>query len=115
LIQRAAHHSNNHPRQIAFLAHAYATSGNHKEARKLLHQLEEMTKEKYVPALVELALGYAALGEIETAFHWLNRAYEERAGMLVWLFPDPAADPLRSDPRFQDLMRRVGLKEKART
>jgi hypothetical protein len=59
--------------------------------------------------LVDMALVYTALGEIDLAFEWLEMAFEERAGLLVWLYPDPAADPLRSDPRFDDLMRRISL------
>ena len=52
---------------------------------------------------------YAALGEKDKAFEWLDRMYEDRKGMLIWLKVDPGLDPLRSDPRFRELARRVGL------
>ena len=51
----------------------------------------------------------AALGEKDKAFEWLGKVYEERDGMLIWLKVDHGCDPLRSDPRFADLVRRVGL------
>jgi len=55
------------------------------------------------------ALGYAGLGEKDQAFTWLEKAYEERSGFLPNLKVNPIWDPLRSDPRFADLIRRVGL------
>ena len=50
-----------------------------------------------------------ALGDKDRAFQWLDRCYEERSPWLGWLKTDPALDPLRSDPRFADLLRRIGL------
>jgi hypothetical protein len=58
---------------------------------------------------MEFAMTYAALGDKEQAFAWLEKAYAERAPWLVSLKTDPAFNPLRSDRRFQDLVRRVGL------
>jgi len=52
---------------------------------------------------------YAGLGDKEQAFAWLERSYEERRQRMVWLNVDPLLEPLRSDPRFADLVRRVGL------
>ncbi len=54
---------------------------------------------------------HALLGEADQAFAWLERAYEERDHDLVFLQTDPTLDPLRSDPRFQDLLRRIGFPE----
>jgi eukaryotic-like serine/threonine-protein kinase len=108
-LQKAVSYSRNHPRMLAFIAHCHASSGRSDEAKKILNELAELSKQKYIPALVDMALVYAALGEKDTAFEWLDKADELRAGLLVWLYPDPAADPLRSDPRFDELMRRVGL------
>ena len=56
-----------------------------------------------------VALVYAGLGENDQAFAWLNKGYAERTHWLVWLKLDPRWDSLRSDPRFQDLLRRMGL------
>jgi hypothetical protein len=56
-----------------------------------------------------LIWAYAALGESDEAFVSLERAYEDRRDRMVWLNVDPLLDPLRSDPRFDDLVRRVGL------
>lgn len=108
-MQRAITHLNHHPRMIANLAHAYAAAGNTGEAVRILRELEEQSRQQYLPVLIDVALAYAALGEIDTAFEWLERAYRERAPLFVWLDPDPAADPLRADPRYKDLMRRIGL------
>jgi hypothetical protein len=55
------------------------------------------------------AVLYAALGERDTAFEYLERAFEERDPMLLAVKVDPACDPLRSDPRFDELLRRIGL------
>jgi hypothetical protein len=57
-----------------------------------------------------MATGYAALGEFEKAFEALERAYQTRSGGLIYLNVDPAYAPLRGDPRFADLVRRIGLK-----
>lgn len=107
-LEKAVSISGEHPRMRASLAYAYAASGRTDEARAILDDLIEASKQKYLPALIEIGMIYASLGEKDHAFKWLEKAYEERASLLVWLFPDPVADPLRSDPRFEDLMRRIG-------
>ncbi len=108
-MKSAVLHSGNHPRMVASLAHAYAVSGRTEDARKILDELHAISEQKYLPALIDVGLAHAALGEKEIAFEWLEKAYRERTALLVWLYPDPLADPLRSDPRFNDLMRRIGL------
>jgi hypothetical protein len=57
-----------------------------------------------------MAMGYAALGDIGKAFDALERAYQTRSGGLIYLNVDPAYAPLRGDPRFADLVKRIGLK-----
>ncbi len=54
---------------------------------------------------------YAALGDADAAFEWLENAYERRVPALTWIRVDPIFDPLRSDPRFDDLLRRIGFPE----
>ncbi len=76
----------------------------HEDVLKKLNQPEHTILDTYFAVT-----SYAALGEKDKAFEWLNKLYEERNGMLIWLKVDHACDPLRSDPRFEDLMRRVGL------
>ncbi|MFQ5927901.1 MAG: hypothetical protein ACE5MH_10770, partial [Terriglobia bacterium] len=68
----------------------------------------EEAKRHYVSPFT-MALAYMELGENEQAMAWLERSYEEREGGLPFLNASPGLDPLRSDPRFQDLVRRVGL------
>ena len=90
------------------LGHVYAVSGKKAEARAVLDELKQRSRQEYVPA-DSIALVYAGLGEKDQAFTWLEKAYEEHAFKLAWLKVDPYWDNLRSDPRFADLLRRVGL------
>jgi len=93
---------------MAALAHAYAVSGNREAAQKIIAELQELAKSKYVSS-VEIAPIYAGLGEKDQAFAWLEKAYEERSPDLVNLKVEPRFNNLRSDPRFTDLARRIGL------
>src|SRR5205814_5415345 len=95
------------------LGYAYAVSGKRNEALKVLDELSELSGRKYVSAY-RLAAIYAALGDTEQAFRWLNRAYEERDGWLIWLKSDPVLDNLRSDERFTTLLGRIGLTSDSR-
>lgn len=70
--------------------------------------MEELSKRKYVPSFF-ITIVYIGLGEKDRAFEWLEKAYQERHPHLVNLKVQPVYDPLRSDPRFADLVRRVGL------
>ncbi|HEY1272169.1 MAG TPA: winged helix-turn-helix domain-containing protein [Terriglobales bacterium] len=93
---------------IAWLGQAYATAGYRGEALKILEQLQELSKQQYVSPYGAGRI-YAALGQTEEAFLWLETAYEQRAHWMVWLKFDPVFDDLRSDPRFQDLMHRMNF------
>ena len=95
-------------RAIAMLGYAYALAGRRDEARSLLGKLEEQSKRKYVPAFFIAAI-YVGLGEKDRAFEWLEKAYQDRNPNLVNLKVSPILDPIRSDPRFADLLRRVGI------
>lgn len=95
-------------RTIAILGYAYALAGKHDEARKLLSQLEELSKRKYVPTFF-IAIIYVGLGEKDRAFEWLDKAYQERNANLVNLNVQPIFDPIRLEPRFGNLLRKVGL------
>ena len=74
----------------------------------MLEQLRAASKQRYVHAL-SFAIVYVGLGEKEQAFLWLEKAYVERTNSLAYLKVDATWDPLRSDPRFADLVRRIGL------
>lgn len=97
------------PLQSYEIAIAHAASGNKEEARKVLHQLIEDSKRKHAPQQsYRLGRTYSALQEADAAFKWLETAFNEREENLVWMKVDPHLDYLRSDPRFADLLRRVG-------
>jgi TolB-like protein len=93
---------------VASLAHAYAVANGGAEAQKLLSDLTERSTREYVPSY-EISVIHVGLGEKQQAFEWLEKAYEERYHWLNLMGVDPRLDPLRSDPRFEDLLRRVGL------
>jgi tetratricopeptide (TPR) repeat protein len=91
------------------LGHAHARAGNSAEARKLLSELNRLSQTRYVSGC-DVAAIYAGLGEKDQAFASLERAYEQHDPRLfLWVNRHPLFDPLRSDPRLHDLLRRVGL------
>ena len=93
----------------AALAHAYAVIGKKAEARKILRDLQQKANISYISPYL-LATIYAGLGEKDRAFELLERAYEQKSLELSWhLKADLRIDNLRSDPRFQNLLHRVGL------
>jgi uncharacterized protein YpiB (UPF0302 family) len=83
-------------------------AGEAEEARKVLAQLDQLSKERYVTPY-GVAWIHAALGEREEALRWLETAYQQRANWMLLLKIDPSFDDLRRDPRFQDLMRRMNF------
>jgi tetratricopeptide (TPR) repeat protein len=90
------------------LGHAYAAAGQRTDADKILKDMQKRYKEGYFPAFY-IALVYSGLGDKDEAFVWLERAYEERFPWLIHLGVDPRVSNLRADPRFADLVRRIGL------
>jgi eukaryotic-like serine/threonine-protein kinase len=92
----------------AELAHAYAVSGKSGEAHRILDQLNQQSKQHYVSPYL-IALIYAGLGNKEQAFERLEKAYDDRSDLLVYLKVEPKLANLHSDPRFQDLLRRLRL------
>jgi TolB-like protein/DNA-binding winged helix-turn-helix (wHTH) protein len=91
------------------LGRLYGLAGREEEARALLAELEREREGPSYIAADDIAAIHAGLGETDLAFEWLGRACEERAAALVNLKVEPAFDPLRSDPRFAQLLRCVGL------
>jgi serine/threonine-protein kinase len=107
-FQRALRNSGDVILFKGYLGHAYAMAGKRGEALKVLDELQDLSQRRYVPSFVRASI-YAGLGEKEQALIWLERAYAERNNWLVFLKVVPIFDSLRADPRFVDLMRRVGL------
>ena len=93
---------------LALIAHAFAVSGKRGQALKTLDQLKQISSQRYVPAY-GFATVYAGLGEKDQAFQWLEKSYQGHEGYVTILGIDPFLDNLRSDNRFADLVRRVGL------
>ena len=92
----------------AALGRAYAKSQKKHEADEMLNELNELAKRQYASAY-EIATIYVALGNNEEAFQLLAKAYEEHSFHLVNLNVSPQFKSIRSDPRFQDLVERLGL------
>ncbi len=92
-----------------YLGYGYAVAGRRSEAEQKIEELKESSKRRYVPAF-SIAVIYAGLGEKDRAFDWLEKAYEQHEGWLGWYFLlDPEFDFLRTDSRYGDLLRRLGL------
>jgi TolB-like protein/Flp pilus assembly protein TadD len=108
-IQKAIDLSGGNAVFVSTLGVAYALAGRRDDAVKIVNQLHTRSKREYVPTNAFVYI-YAALGDKDQAFAWLERAYQERSGTIVNLQnPDPALNSLRSDPRYQDLLHRAGL------
>ena len=107
-LKLAVERSGGNQSAVGALGLAYAKLGEKEEAQKIVASLITRSEERYVAPTVIAAI-YAALGDMDRAFEWLERAYELRSRSLVWLKVGHEFDPLRSEPRYQDLLRRMGL------
>ena len=96
------------PHALGHMGNIYARMGKAAEAHESISRLQEHVQTDGI-GRYEIALIYAGLGEKEAAFHWLERSFEAHDKGLTYLKIDPCLDPLRSDSRFHDLLRRVGL------
>jgi serine/threonine protein kinase/tetratricopeptide (TPR) repeat protein len=94
----------------ALRAYVYAKMGRRAEAEQILAGMNEASRQRYIPAMASARI-YAGLGDTEKAFESLEKAYAERsiAAQTIGIKVDPTFDPLRSDPRFTDLLRRINL------
>ena len=92
---------------MAALGHGLAVSGKKAEALKIIRELQERSKREFVPSY-SIATIYIGLGMKDEALQYLVKAYEEGSYYMIHLKVDPLLDSLRSDPRFTDLVRRVG-------
>jgi serine/threonine protein kinase/Flp pilus assembly protein TadD len=104
--QKALSLSRGEPGVLGTLGHAYAASGKRAESQKVLAELRDLSKRRYVAPL-NVALVYAGLGDKAQALEWLERAYEDHSDRLTWIKYWPLFDSLRAEPRFEDLLRRM--------
>ncbi len=110
-LERASSVSDRSPIAQALLAYAYAAGGQRPEANAILRELVALAERQYVSA-VFMAVVQIGLEEYDEALRWLERGFEERAGGMTWLPHLFVFDPLRDNPRFAHLMRRLGFGEK---
>ena len=96
------------PAALGVLGLAYAVAGRRGEANKVLNELLQIKKQRYVTPMA-FTYVYIGLGDKDQAFAWLEKAYQERSNPLAFFKMSPTVDPLRSDPRFADLLHRIGL------
>ncbi|HLJ29879.1 MAG TPA: tetratricopeptide repeat protein [Candidatus Angelobacter sp.] len=96
------------PLMDAALGLAYGSVGKKGQTEKIVEAFKAGAKKRYVPATY-FGMLYAGLGDRDQALTWLEKAYEERADGLTWINVDPMLDPLRNQPRFQELVKRIGL------
>ena len=96
------------PALMMALGHACALSGDKAQAQKLLSSLVKLSTNRYVPAVYMVGIA-AGLGDKNEAFRWLNQAVQDRCDYVIYLRHEPGLDNLRSDPRFRDTLRQIGL------
>lgn len=109
-FQRGIALSGDSPTYLAELGHAYAAAGRLDEAQHVLASLEEQRRRRYISPY-GIATIHMALGDLDRAFEWFDKACADRAFYLVFLNVEPAVDRLRDHPRFATLLRRVKLIE----
>ena len=108
VLDKAVSLTGGSPAVIGTLVRAYAHAGRRTEALRLVDELKRRQQTSYVPAAAFVD-AYLGLGDNEQAFVWLDHAYQEQSAILLYIKVHPFFDPLRSDPRFADLLHRVGL------
>jgi len=97
------------PEVLAALGHALALAGKKSEAKEVIDRLTKPAESKYVSSY-GVSLIYIALGDKQSGFQWLERAYQERDENFIHLKVDPRLDPIRGEPRFQELLQRLNLR-----
>jgi len=102
--------SERNPMLVAALGHAYAVLGQREKAKEVLDELANLSKNSYVNPYF-FAIVYAGLGDLDQTFAWFEKAFQDRSNYLLWLNVEPLFDPIRDDPRFRELLVRVGLEQ----
>jgi TolB-like protein/DNA-binding winged helix-turn-helix (wHTH) protein/Tfp pilus assembly protein PilF len=106
-FQKALDLSGNDLTTKASLAHVYALSGDRTKAEKILNELKQKSTNNNVS--YQIAEIYIGLGDKDQGFQWLENAYEDRSEWLTWIAIEPKLDPIRGDPKFEQLLRRMNL------
>ncbi len=106
--EKAVAISNHAPAALGVLGMAYGAGGLKREANQVANELLELQKQRYVSPMAFVYV-YLGLGDKDRAFAWLEKAYQERSNHIAFFKVSPTVDPLRSDARFADLLRRIGL------
>ena len=96
------------PTILAFAAHVHAVGGQKAEADRLMQEVEKIAEQRYF-CPYEIGTSYVSLGDADAAHRWFRKGVEERADCMAWLGVEPWIDPFRSDPRYAQLLREVGL------
>jgi tetratricopeptide (TPR) repeat protein len=107
-LEKDAAVSNRGPSALGTLGRAYGLAGRRDDAKRVLNELTTLSRQRYVSPK-SIADVYLGLGDRDEAFEWFEKCYQEHANAMVWLDVAPEYEELRTDPRFQDLRRRVGL------
>ena len=106
-VQQAMQQDRN-PTVVGFAAHVHAVAGQKREAEKMLKELEEGAKHRYF-CPYEIGTAYVSLRDFDNAAKWFRKGVEDRADCMAWLGVEPWIEPFRSDPRYAQLLREVGL------
>ena len=106
-FEKARQVENSIPEVIAALGHGYGVAGRRAEALKTIRELQKRSKKEFVPSYT-IATIYTGLGMKEQAIQYLIKSFDEGSYYMIHLKVEPILDPLRTDPRFTDVMRRVG-------
>ncbi len=108
--EKAASYSGRTPRYVAGVGHALAAAGKRTEAHNIIDELAQTSKSVNVSPSYFAGI-YSMLGERDQAFEWLEKAYQVRDYQLTPIMIDPVFGSIRSDPRYTDLLRRMGLRQ----
>jgi len=107
-LEKAIAMTGGHLDTKGWLGYAYAKSGRRDDARTIINELIEQANQKYVSPVIIAAI-YSALDEGDLAFQWLEKAYESHDIRLCFLKVDPQLDNIRSDPRFETMLKKINL------
>jgi tetratricopeptide (TPR) repeat protein len=100
------------PVALAAIGYVYGITGRRNDAQKMLVRLKAVADNRYVTPY-GVALVYASIGDMDKTFEYLDRAFAERSNWLVWLKQDPRWALIKNEPRYQDLVSKVGLLKKS--